>query len=794
MLRRLVRLLSEHRWVAAVLLGAVGFLLNTLSVPVLPGVHLIFGGVAYLLAAAALGAGPGLVAAFLASLYTISLWGHPYAVAIFSIEGLVVGYLVMRRGWRLLTADVVFWIVLGTPLVYLFYFGILRFSGLSGTIILLKQGFNGLLYALMVEALLLLPAVRRVLRTPGAPRLRSALAVMIALLATLPALVFGVWEGEQQWRSRIERAGERVSLLSLTYASKLEQYVTLHQGVIRSVAEAAERRGEFDPEQLQRLLSVEHEQFPGFLNLYAADARGVTVAFHPVADEAGNTRLGLDFSDRDYYRRVRESRSTVISDVFAGRGGANEPLVVIAHPILLADTFAGYIVGALDLRALPRPTVPPTNGEALRVADAQGMLVFDSGREYQPGDPPRAVSNDVAFDAVRGVVDAGTTDYLRGDPRTLASATTQRVLVGVAEIRSLRWRVWMEHPFSEIQASVAGSYVGLLSFLVVVILAALVLSHFLAYWLADPLLRVRGMTAALASGDLTARVGRLPQTVPVEITELGRSFDEMAAALAEQTQELLELGEAAQAASRAKSDFIAAMSHELRTPLNAVLGHLELLEMGLHGELNEAQRTALGRIETAARHLRGLIEEVLSFARLEAGRMEVHITETDLCGLAEEVAVVIEPLAREKKLVFRMELCAPPEIVPTDPDKVRQILINLAGNAVKFTERGEVRISVEGRNGEVVLTVADTGPGIPEADQARLFRPFEQLQSGLSRPHEGTGLGLYLSSQYAVLLGGRIELESEPGRGSAFSLVLPRQGPEEGSGMREEEVLAERGA
>ena len=240
--------------------------------------------------------------------------------------------------------------------------------------------------------------------------------------------------------------------------------------------------------------------------------------------------------------------------------------------------------------------------------------------------------------------------------------------------------------------------------------------------------------------------------------------------------------EAAQAASRAKSDFIAAMSHELRTPLNAVLGHLELLELGIHGELTRPQQESLERIGAATRHLRGLIEEVLSFARLEAGRTDLQLTEVELDEVVREVAAVIEPLARQKQLDFAVE-SDPGEGMRTDADKVRQILINLAGNAVKFTDAGEVRISVESREApadEIVVSVSDTGSGIAPEDQDRLFRPFEQLESGYSRRHGGTGLGLYLSRQYATLLGGRIEVNSEVGRGSTFSLVLPRRGPERG--------------
>jgi len=227
------------------------------------------------------------------------------------------------------------------------------------------------------------------------------------------------------------------------------------------------------------------------------------------------------------------------------------------------------------------------------------------------------------------------------------------------------------------------------------------------------------------------------------------------------------------------------MSHELRTPLNAVLGHLQLIELELHGPLTAEQRSAMARIGAATRHLRSLIEEVLSFARLEAGRAVVHHAEVDLDEIAREVAAVIEPLAWEKRLKFVVVPQGVDVGIRSDPDKLRQILINLAGNAVKFTDEGEVRLRVEhvaesgtpGEPGGAVVHVEDTGPGIAREDLVRLFRPFEQLESGLSRRHGGTGLGLYLSGQYARLIGARIEVRTEPGQGSTFSLVLPATAP-----------------
>jgi signal transduction histidine kinase len=1072
---------SRHRWAAAVLLGVAGLLLNLRPLPLSPGTDLVFGGVAYLLAAVALGPGQGALAAAIASVRTVFLWGHPYAWINFVLEALVVGWLVRRRDRRPLVADLVYWAVLGVPILFLTYWGILGVRGSSAAVLFLKQPFNGLICALTVEALLLVPSVRRMLGVHGRPPVRAALAVVVALAATVPALAFGLWTGRREWERGVEQTRERLHLFAQAHAARLEQYVRLHEQEVRAVAEAAERRGDMDAASLQRHVTSAHEQFPGFVNVYAANGAGRTIAFHPERSGAGRSLIGLDFSDRDYYRRLRETRRTVISDVFPG-DVTEKPLIVIAHPIILGDTLAGFVLGALDLDAIPPPQPEPGDAR-MRVADAGGRLVYDSRRRYRPGDPPVVLADSAAFLAVASSGGRPTVAFQPSSGRTATGTEGARVLAGTARIPSLGWWVWAEQPYTAIQGFVAESYVRLLSLLIGVALLALAVSNVLSTVLARPLLRMRAAATALAAGQRGARVGPLPAASPAEVAQLGRDFDDMAEALAGRTEELEELGEiarslastletdevlrrvtdaaarlvdadgcaialmapggqtlrladhslglmapvaglelpadasllgwvarngecvlvtdvmadprvaqvsgglteagsvicapllgrsgalgtllaasvrgadpfteadlrlldrlsrqaavavenahlveaerrraresesirlvartvstahglqdtlqivareacgivgadacrvlllrgdeegvevvatsgvtpdpvgavlpvrgelleaplrrgraaivdrdeshaaavplrvgdetlgvlaatrndapfgpedarllaafadhaavalrnarlleAAQAAARTRAEFIATMSHELRTPLNAVLGHLQILEMQIHGPLTPEQRESLGRIEAASRHLRGLIEEVLSFSRLEAGRVETRLQAVDVCELGGEVAAVIEPLATEKKLAFRLETCDPPPVVRTDPDKVRQILINLAGNAVKFTDQGEVRIGVARRGEGVALSVADTGPGIAPEDRERVFRPFEQLHTGFARPHGGTGLGLYLSGQYARMLGGTIEIDSELGRGSTFSLLLPTDPPAE---------------
>jgi signal transduction histidine kinase len=238
-----------------------------------------------------------------------------------------------------------------------------------------------------------------------------------------------------------------------------------------------------------------------------------------------------------------------------------------------------------------------------------------------------------------------------------------------------------------------------------------------------------------------------------------------------------ELFDRAQAAARAKSRFLATVSHELRTPLTALAGYEELLADQVLGTLSEPQHDVVERMRSVTQHLAGVIEELLAFSSLEEGKERVRPTEFLAADLMRSVAAVLEPMARQKHLELRCDVPSKPLRLNSDVDKIRQVLVNLGGNAVKFTDKGFVRISVESDTAEARFAVADSGPGISREDLALLFRPFTQLDTGLTRRHGGTGLGLYVSRTLATLLGARIEVQSTVGEGSVFTLVLPRALP-----------------
>jgi signal transduction histidine kinase len=238
-------------------------------------------------------------------------------------------------------------------------------------------------------------------------------------------------------------------------------------------------------------------------------------------------------------------------------------------------------------------------------------------------------------------------------------------------------------------------------------------------------------------------------------------------------EEIQEKSRQVEEASKHKSQFLANMSHELRTPLNAILGYTELVLDGIYGDPAEKMRNVLERIQTNGKHLLGLINDVLDLSKIEAGQLVLTLNEYSIKDMMQGVYVAIEPLAGNKKLSFKLEVPSDLPRAHGDERRLSQVLLNLVGNAIKFTDTGEVAMKASSINGSYTIAVKDTGPGIAEADQAKIFEEFQQSESTHTKAKGGTGLGLAIAKRIVEMHGGRLWVESQLGSGSTFFFTVP---------------------
>jgi signal transduction histidine kinase len=237
--------------------------------------------------------------------------------------------------------------------------------------------------------------------------------------------------------------------------------------------------------------------------------------------------------------------------------------------------------------------------------------------------------------------------------------------------------------------------------------------------------------------------------------------------------EIEDKGRQIEAANRHKSEFLANMSHELRTPLNAIIGFSEVLLDPSLKVTDEERSQFLTDVLSSGKHLLGLINEILDLAKIEAGKMELQVEPALLSDVLESVQNTMRSLAVKKDINFHVESGELPEPFPMDGARIKQVLLNLVGNAVKFTpEKGRVWVRADAEDGTVRVEVGDTGPGIPPEDQERIFLEFQQAASEAGKP-QGTGLGLALAKKFVEMHGGKIWVESEVGKGSRFFFTLP---------------------
>ncbi|MBA3333962.1 MAG: HAMP domain-containing protein [Actinobacteria bacterium] len=362
------------------------------------------------------------------------------------------------------------------------------------------------------------------------------------------------------------------------------------------------------------------------------------------------------------------------------------------------------------------------------------------------------------------------------------------VLSAFQRIESLGWYVFVEEPLSEAFAPLTSAIWRTALLLVAFLLLAIATSVLLARKLVRPIESIQAAAARIGSGSLDQRIevqshdelgalaeefNRMAGRLQESYSSLEQKVEERTRELAEALTELDEKSRELEAASRHKSEFLANMSHELRTPLNAILGFSQVLRERLFGDVNEKQEEYLDDILTSANHLLALINDILDLSKVEAGQVELEVAPFSLREALERGVVMVRERATKDGVQVALAANSEVDVIEGDERRIRQVIFNLLSNAVKFTPSGgAVDVSTARVDGEVWVSVADTGPGIAPEDQERIFEEFQQAEAGVEH-REGTGLGLALSRRLVELHGGRIWVDTEVGQGSTFVFTLP---------------------
>jgi signal transduction histidine kinase/DNA-binding response OmpR family regulator len=779
-----------RRLAIAVACGLLGLAINTYTAGILQ--PLLLGRVVTIPVAMLLGPTYGVLAAGIGSASQFGVLGW----ALLPLEGLIIG-LFARVQRSALVGGMLIWITLAGSVVAvpeMYGVGYLRQTVWPVAL----QIMITRLVAVVLADLLASTGMIRNLMAPAPParrRLRAYAFHAFVLASTLPVLLLAAVDSLILARKQEGDGAARLREAATALSEHVDSYVLDHTHAVQSLAAAISDQ---KSAALQDLLIDYHRIYPGFQTMFVADPGGTVQAIYPPIDAGAPVP---SVADRPYFVAAMKTKEMAISDVISARI-SQRPIVPIAVPITGADgVLRGVAAGSLDLSKFEHfindfGTLPDAR---ITIVDQKDRVIYASGPtgytrlQSLSGDP--LLTSQTA-----------TNDRVYRYQRPIADSRSAVRLAATAPVGTAGWHVFVEQPLINLRLQSIGFYAFTLTLVVFALGGAVLGAHRFSTAVTQPLEElvtiVRGVSAGGGHGQ-----ARLSTEPPAEIAALVEDVNGMQARLAdsyrqlqqslgereqlnvelraltedldrkvrERTAELAAATRVAEEANQAKSEFLANMSHEIRTPLNGIIG---MTELALDTTLSPHQRDYLSMVKSSADALLAILNDILDFSKIELRKLDL---EPIPFSLRDHLADVLKPLAlraEQKGLeVVAHVLPDVPNVAVGDPGRLRQVLVNLVGNAIKFTERGQILVQLEVESldeQQAVLHyfVSDSGIGVSADKHAAIFEPFKQADGSTTRKFGGTGLGLAISSTLIEMMQGRIWVESAPLEGSTFHFTV----------------------
>lgn len=773
---------SKYNLPVLVVLIFAGLIGNHFKYPVFLNIDFIFGSIFSMLALQFFGLGRGIFAAAIVACYTWVHWNHPYAIIIMTAEAAVVGLLMKRRSMGMVLADTVYWLFVGIPMVYLFYYFVMDSSVSSTLIVMTKQTINGISNALLAR--LLFSAYLNRSQT-GQISLVEATSNAFAFFVLTPVIIVLAVSSRSDFSETDLLIRNNVSHSSKSIARNLDKWLESRSLVISNLAEMALER---TPSQMQVHLEQALASDISFYRIGLQNVDAVVTAHAPMMDELGKPNIGKDFSNRPFIKDLKNRCKPMLTEVVMEQFTHPRPLAVMLVPIMVDGVFSSYIAGVLNLQEVSNYLSSNTDIDGMNYSllDKNGNIIA-TNKQGQKLLKPIKRENGKFIKLEDGIV-----QWIPGMESNVSIMEQWKKTTYITELsigKLAEWKLVLEQPVAPFQKILYERYSKRLILLFILLLSALAIAELLGRSMAAKTRQLgrltRDMPAQIAS-DVSVE---WPQSSITETALLIENFKEMAEALYsafsanqlinkrleqqvdERTRELLKAKEDAEAANFAKSRFLSVVAHQFHTPLGLLTVSADILERYWSRLDQEGRESQYKQIRSAASQLAKLVKSVTAFNHHYPDNSDVIEDSIDIGHLCHIIADQVKTVWCNGQ---QFDVSISPECgsIRISETLFRRVLENILTNAFRFTsEGGKVKLNVSRNNNCLLLEVSDTGIGIPEEDHHKIFEAF--FRSDNAETINGLGLGLSIVNEAVKYVNGSISMTSKVGIGTTFRVELP---------------------